>query len=151
MGNEEIAYAGNLTGQFDDDIMQKFFDGEEITEEQLIAAIRKGTVSLKMTPVLCGSSYRNKGVQKLLDAIVDFLPSPLDVPSISGEYNGKEGIVRHPSDSEPLSGLCLLYKSDAADDLLCVDLGGRLLIKKKNSASLTIFTGTLATQDRQPK
>ncbi|OQC15706.1 MAG: Elongation factor G [Firmicutes bacterium ADurb.Bin080] len=97
---------------FDDDIMQKFFDGEEITEEQMIAAIRKGTVSLKMTPVLCGSSYRNKGVQKLLDAIVDFLPSPLDVPSISGEYNGKEGIVRHPSDSEPLSGLAFKIMAD---------------------------------------
>lgn len=97
---------------FDDDIMSKFFEGEEIPEEQMIAAIRKGTVSLKMTPVLCGSSYRNKGVQKLLDSIVDFLPSPLDVPSITGEYNGKEDIIRHPSDSEPLSGLAFKIMAD---------------------------------------
>lgn len=97
---------------FDDDIMSKFFEGEEIPEEQMIAAIRKGTVSLKMTPVLCGSSYRNKGVQKLLDSIVDFLPSPLDVPSITGEYNGKEGVIRHPSDSEPLSGLAFKIMAD---------------------------------------
>lgn len=97
---------------FDDDIMSKFFEGEEIPEEQMIAAIRKGTVSLKMTPVLCGSSYRNKGVQKLIDSIVDFLPSPLDVPSITGEYNGKEDIIRHPSDSEPLSGLAFKIMAD---------------------------------------
>ena len=97
---------------FDDDIMSKFFEGEEIPEEQMIAAIRKGTVSLKMTPVLCGSSYRNKGVQKLIDSIVDFLPSPLDVPSITGEYNGKEGVIRHPSDSEPLSGLAFKIMAD---------------------------------------
>ncbi len=97
---------------FDDDIMEKFFNGEEISCEQLISAIRKATVSLKMTPVLCGSSYKNKGVQKLLDSIVDYLPSPLDVPAIVGEYNNKQGIERHPKDTDPLSGLAFKIMTD---------------------------------------
>ena len=64
--------------------MMKYLEGEEITEEEIIKAIRKATIAVKIVPVLCGSSFKNKGVQPLLDAIVDYMPSPLDIPAIRG-------------------------------------------------------------------
>lgn len=98
---------------FDDTIMEEFLDGKEITAEELKPAIRKATIALKMVPVLCGSSYRNKGVQNLLDAIVEYLPSPLDIPSIEGinPKTDKEEL-RHSSDSEPLSALLFKIMTD---------------------------------------
>ncbi|MDD7246168.1 MAG: elongation factor G [Eubacteriales bacterium] len=98
---------------FDDTIMEEFLDGKEITAEELKPAIRKATINLKMVPVLCGSSYRNKGVQNLLDAIVEYLPSPVDIPSIVGinPKTDKEE-ARHSSDSEPLSALLFKIMTD---------------------------------------
>ena len=98
---------------FDDAIMEKYLEGEEPTAEELRAAIRRGTLEVKFIPVVCGTSYRNKGVQKLLDAIVDYLPSPLDVPPVVGTdpTNGKE-TVRHASDDEPFSALAFKIMTD---------------------------------------
>ena len=92
--------------EHDDHLMHKFIEGHVPTEEEMKAAIRKATVSLKMTPVLCGSSLKNKGVQMLLDGVVDYLPSPKDIPSIKGTHpkTGAE-LERHPSEEAPLAGL----------------------------------------------
>ena len=115
---KEIAEEARTTlieavSDFDDTIMEEFLDGKEITAEELKPAIRKATIALKMVPVLCGSSYRNKGVQNLLDAIVEYLPSPLDIPSIEGvnPKTDKEEL-RHSSDSEPLSALLFKIMTD---------------------------------------
>ncbi len=97
----------------DDALMERFLEGESITAEEIRAALRKGTVSSQFVPVLCGSSYRNKGVQPLLDAVVDFLPSPLDVGAVSGRsVDGEEEILREPSDSAPFSALAFKIMSD---------------------------------------
>lgn len=97
----------------DEEIMIKYLEGEEITVDELKKGIRKATVSVQMVPVLCGSSYRNKGVQKLLDAIVDYAPSPLDVQAIKGVLPGSdEEAVRHSSDDEPFSALAFKIMSD---------------------------------------
>ncbi|HEY8363190.1 MAG TPA: elongation factor G [Tissierellaceae bacterium] len=98
---------------FDEELMMKYLDGEEITEEEIIRAIRKGTVNVKITPVLCGSSYKNKGVQPLLDAIVDYLPSPIDIPPVKGiGVNSEEEEERISSDDEPFSALAFKIVSD---------------------------------------
>ena len=98
---------------FDDTIMEEFLDGKTITAEELKPAIRKATIALKMVPVLCGSSYRNKGVQNLLDAIVEYLPSPLDIPAIEGlNPKTEKEEVRHSTDSEPLSALLFKIMTD---------------------------------------
>jgi elongation factor G len=98
---------------FDDEIMEKYLEGEEISSEAIRAAIRKATVAVKMMPVTCGTSYRNKGVQKLLDAIVDYMPSPLDVPPTPGidPVTGKE-LTRPADDSAPFSALAFKVMTD---------------------------------------
>ena len=100
---------------FDDAILEKVVleESESISEEELVAAIRKGTVQMGMTPVLCGSSYRNKGIQRLLDAIVGYLPSPVDIPAITGKnprVDREE--VRHPGDDQPFSALVFKILTD---------------------------------------
>ena len=98
---------------FDDEIMEKYLEGEEVGAEQLKAAIRKGTLAVKLIPVTCGTSYRNKGVQKLLDAIVDYLPSPLDVPAVEGvDPVSGETRVRKASDEEPFCALAFKIMTD---------------------------------------
>lgn len=97
----------------DEELMEKYFEGEEITEEELVKAIRNGTNNLNFTPVLCGTAFKNKGVQPLLDAVVDYLPSPLDVPPIKGIKPGtEEEIVRNPSDDEPFAALAFKITTD---------------------------------------
>jgi len=97
----------------DDDLMMKYLDGEELTVDEIHRAIRKATIGLKMVPVVCGSSYKNKGVQMLLDAIVEYLPSPLDVPSIKGKKpDSDEEVDRHSSDEEPFSALAFKIMTD---------------------------------------
>ncbi|MEG2453667.1 MAG: elongation factor G, partial [Clostridia bacterium] len=98
---------------FDDSILEKFLDGQDISAEELKPAIRKATISLKIVPVLCGSAYRNKGVQSLLDAIIDYLPSPQDKECITGT-NPKtdEEDVRHPNDEQPFSALLFKVMTD---------------------------------------
>ena len=98
--------------EFDEDLMMAYLEGEEIDKELLKKAIRKGTLAVEITPVSCGSSYKNKGVQLLLDAIIDYLPSPLDVPSIEGvDLDGNE-VQRHSSDDEPFSALAFKIVTD---------------------------------------
>lgn len=98
---------------FDDDIAMKYLEGKYVSAEELRPAIRKATIALKMTPVLCGSSYRNKGVQSLLDAIVAYLPSPVDVPSIEGKNPKTDKTeFRKSSDSEPASVLLFKIMTD---------------------------------------
>ena len=98
---------------FDDDIMELYLEGGEVPAEKIRAAIRRATVAVKMVPVTCGTSYKNKGVQKLLDAIVDYMPSPLDVPAIDGT-NPKTGEeeIRNADDSAPFSALAFKIMTD---------------------------------------
>jgi elongation factor G len=98
----------------DEEMLELYLDGTEPTEEQLIAAIRRATIAGAVTPVLCGSAFKNKGVQPMLDAIVDYLPSPLDVPSIKGHAVGSEEdeIERHADASEPFAALAFKIMSD---------------------------------------
>ncbi len=97
----------------DDDLMEKYFGGEEITVDEIKAVIRKATIANTMVPVCCGTSYRNKGVQKLLDAIVDFMPSPLDVPPIKGvNPDTEEEENRLSSDEEPFAALAFKIATD---------------------------------------
>lgn len=97
----------------DETIMEKFLEGEEISEEEIKAVLRKACIAVKAVPVLCGSSYRNKGVQLLLDAIIDYLPSPLDIPPVKGvdPVSGEE-IERIAGDDEPFSALAFKIMSD---------------------------------------
>jgi len=98
---------------YDEDIMEKFLDGEEIPLDQLKAAIRLATLHVDIIPVVCGSSYKNKGVQLVLDAVVDYMPSPLDVPAIMGiNPNTEKEEERHPSDDEPFSALAFKIMTD---------------------------------------
>ncbi|NLC33023.1 MAG: elongation factor G [Clostridiales bacterium] len=98
----------------DDSLMEKYFSGEEITDAEIKKAIRAATIACDMTPVFCGTSYRNKGVQPLLDGICAYMPSPLDVESIKGTNpdNPDEEIIRHPSDDEPFSALAFKIAAD---------------------------------------
>ena len=98
---------------FDDEIMMLYLEGEEVPQDMIRAAIRKATCAVKMVPVVCGTSYKNKGVQKLLDAIVEYMPSPLDIPAISGT-NPKtdEEETREASDDAPFSALAFKIMTD---------------------------------------
>ena len=97
----------------DDELMEKFFEGHELTIDEIKRAIRKATIAGKMNPVLCGTSYRNKGVQPLLDAVVDYLPSPVDVPPVKGTSKNKgEEIERAASDDEPFAALAFKVMVD---------------------------------------
>ena len=103
----------------DDDVMMKYLEGEELTIDEIKGAIRKGCLSLHMVPVTCGSSYRNKGVQQLLDAVVDYMPSPLDIPAIKGVLPDGTESERHPSDEEPFSALAFKIMTDPFVGKLC--------------------------------
>jgi len=96
----------------DEELMMKYLDGEEISIPELKAAIRKGTCAVELFPVICGSSYKNKGVQPMLDAVVDYLPSPIDVPAIKGITVDGLDIERHSSDEEPFSALAFKIMTD---------------------------------------
>ncbi len=99
--------------EFDEDLMEKYLGGEEITTDELKAAIRKGTVNVEFYPVICGSAFKNKGVQKMLDAVIAYLPSPLDVPAIKGTLPDSDEVVeRHSSDEEPFSALAFKVMTD---------------------------------------
>jgi elongation factor G len=99
--------------ELDEDLMMKYLDGEELTNEELIAGIRKGVIANELVPVLCGSSYKNKGVQPMIDAVVDFMPSPLDIPPVKGnDPESGEEIERKADDNEPLSALAFKIATD---------------------------------------
>ncbi len=114
----------------DDDLMEKYLEGDEPTEQELKAALRRATISVDIIPVLCGSAYRNKGVQKLLDAIIEYMPAPTDIPDIKGiDENGNE-VTRKSSDDEPFSALAFKIMADP--------FVGKL-------AFFRVYSGTLST------
>ena len=129
--------------EMDDEIMEKYLEGEELTIEEVKKCIRKGCIENKMVPVTCGTSYRNKGVQKLLDAIVDYMPSPLDIPAIKG-VNPETGEEedRPASDDEPFSALAFKIATDPFVGKLCyfrvysgtVDAGATVLNATKDGS-----------------
>ena len=113
LANEYREKLLDAVSMFDDEIMEMYLEGQEIPTDKIRAAIRKATVAVEMVPVTCGSSYRNKGVQKLLDAIVDYMPAPTDIPAIVGT-NPKtdQEEDRHASDDEPFSALAFKIMTD---------------------------------------
>ena len=97
----------------DEELMMKYLESEELSEEEIKSGLRKATIANQLNPVVCGTSYKNKGVQKLLDAIVDFMPSPIDIPAIKGTKVGsEEEVERHSSDTEPFSALAFKIMTD---------------------------------------
>ena len=103
----------------DEELMMKYLDGEELSEEEIKKGLREGTINNKIVPVTCGSSYKNRGVQELLDAIVAYMPSPIDIPHIKGvDLDGNE-VERKTSDSEPFSALAFKIATDPFVGKLC--------------------------------
>lgn len=108
-------YHGKLieaVAELDEELMMKYLEGEEITKDKLKAAIRKGTLAVEFYPVVCGTAFKNKGVQPMLDAVLDYLPAPTDVPSIKGVLPDGEEAARHADDSEPFSSLAFKVMTD---------------------------------------
>ena len=102
-----------MVAERDEELMIKYLEGEELTVDEIKKGIRKATIANEIVPVLCGSSYKNKGVQPLLDAIIDYMPSPLDVPAITGtDVETGEEITRESSDEEPFSALAFKVMTD---------------------------------------
>jgi elongation factor G len=111
--NEYRALLVEAVAETDDELMHNYLEGIEPTKEQLMAGIRKATIAQKIFPVICGSAFKNKGVQNMLDAVVDYLPSPLDIPPIKGtDADSGAEIVRKPEDTEPFSGLVFKIMTD---------------------------------------
>ena len=116
-----------VVAEQDDELMMKYLEGDELTEQEIKAAIRKATIETRIIPVMCGSSYKNKGVQPLLDAVVDYLPSPVDIPPVEGTIpDSDEKIVRHSSADEPLSILTFKVMIDpyVGKTGVCADILG---------------------------
>ncbi|EKY5043688.1 elongation factor G [Listeria monocytogenes] len=108
-------YRGKLVeavAEIDEELMMKYLEGEEITKEELKAGIRKGTLNVEFYPVVCGTAFKNKGVQPMLDAVLDYLPAPTDVPAINGVLPDGEEAARHADDSEPFSSLAFKVMTD---------------------------------------
>ncbi len=114
--DEAIEYREKMIEEIsshDDALMEKYLSGEALTEAEIKAAIRTCTIAIKFCPVICGSSFKNKGVQNLLDAVVDYMPSPLDIPAIKGiDVDSGAEIERHASDTEPFSALGFKIMTD---------------------------------------
>ena len=136
LANEYREKLLDAVSMFDDEIMEMALEGQDIPSEKIRKAIRKATIAVEMVPVTCGSSYRNKGVQKLLDAIVDYMPAPTDVPAIEG-VNPKTDAeeVRHSDDSEPFSALAFKVMTDP--------YVGRLTFIRVYSGTLNAGSGVL--------
>lgn len=99
--------------ELDEELMEKYLSGEEVTKEELKAAIRKGTLDVEFYPVVCGTAFKNKGVQLMLDAVIDYLPSPLDVPPMTGVLpDSEEEVLRRPDENEPFSALAFKVMTD---------------------------------------
>ena len=129
----------------DDVVLAKFLNGEEPTEAEIKAAIRKGTIAMKIFPVICGSAFKNKGVQLLLDAVVDYLPSPLDIPPVKGiNPKTEKEAVRNASDSEPFAGIAFKIMTDP--------FVGQLTFVRVYSGTLNsgsyVYNSTKSTRER---
>ena len=116
--------------------MNKYFEGEELTEAEICTALRKGTIAGTIVPVLCGSAFKNKGVQLMLDAVIDYLPSPLEVPPIQGTLLNGDTVERHADDNEPLSALAFKIMADPYGRLTFVRVYSGVL--KKGSYVLNV-------------
>ena len=135
----------DAVAEFDDQVMEKYLNGHALTEEEIRRAIRAGTIAMKVTPVLCGSAFKNKGVQQLLDGVIELLPSPLDIPSVTGvDPNTNEEVERKASDEEPFAALAFKIMSDP--------FAGQLTYFRVYSGSLKTGTPVLnvtrGTKDR---
>jgi elongation factor G len=120
LANEYHEKLMDAVSEEDEEIMMAYLEGEPVSEEQIKAAIRKATIAVRMVPVTCGSSYKNKGVQEMLDAVVDFMPSPLDIPAIKGvNPETEEEDERHPDDNAPFSALAFKIATDPYVGKLC--------------------------------
>jgi elongation factor G len=127
----------------DDDLMNKYFEGEEITEAEIRAALRKGTTAGTIVPLLCGSAFKNKGVQLLLDGVVDYLPAPIDVPPIQGTLPNGNTVERRADDNEPMSALAFKIMADPYGRLTFVRVYSGVL--KKGSY---VFNATKNKKER---
>ena len=113
LANEYREKLMDAVSEEDEEIMMRYLEGEEVTEEMIKRALRKGTIGVRMVPVTCGTSYKNKGVQELLDAIVAYMPSPLDIPAIQGvNPDTGEDDHRESDDNEPFSALAFKIATD---------------------------------------
>ena len=120
LSNEYREKLLEAAAEFDDSVFEKYLNGEQISVDELKSCIRKGTIACQFVPVMCGSSYKNKGVQKLLDAVVDYMPSPCDVPAIKGvNPETDEEVVRKSSDDEPFAALAFKIATDPFVGKLC--------------------------------
>ena len=123
MADKAAEYRNNLiesVAELDEELMMKYFDGEELTVDEIKSVIRKATLTNEIVPICCGTSYRNKGVQPLLDAIVDFMPAPTDIEAIKGiNPDTEEEEVRHSSDDEPFAALAFKIANDPFVGTLC--------------------------------
>ena len=130
----------------DEDLMEKYLSGEELTEEEIHAGIRKATIAVRMIPVTCGSSYKNKGVQKLLDAIVRYLPSPVDIPPITGVSpdDPEKEVIRTADDDAPFSALAFKIMTDPYVGKLCF----LRVYSGKLSAGSYIYNSTKGRKER---
>ena len=129
----------------DDALLEKYFNGEELTVDEIKTCIRKATIANHMVPVVCGTSYRNKGVQLLLDAVVDYMPAPTDVPAIKGiNPNTDEEEERHSSDSEPFSALAFKIATDPFVGKLCFFR----VYSGKVEAGATVYNSTKDNNER---
>jgi elongation factor G len=115
--------------EIDDDLIEKYLSGEDLTEEEIRHALRKGTIEGTIVPVLCGSAFKNKGVQQLLDAVVDYLPSPTEVKAIQGTLPDGSVAVRHASDEEPFSALAFKIMADPYGRLTFIRVYSGVLTK----------------------
>ncbi len=113
----------------DDDLMGKYLEGEDLTEEEIVQALRKGTINNTIVPMICGSSFKNKGVQLLLNAVVDYLPSPIDIPAIKGTLPNGNEVERKASDDEPFAALAFKLMSDKFGDLTFIRVYSGVLNK----------------------
>ena len=112
LAEEKHADLLDAVAEFDDEMMETYLEGGEVTVEMIKRAIRKGCLAAKFFPVMCGTALGNMGIKPLLDAVIDYLPSPLDIPSIKGHNLKGDEEVRHPSDSEPFSALAFKVMTD---------------------------------------
>jgi len=112
LANEWRAKLVESVAEVDEELMMKYLEGEELTNEEIKRGLRVGTINVEIFPVLCGSSYKNKGVQLMLDAVIDYLPSPLDVPAIKGHLDSGEEAERTADDSAPFAALAFKIMSD---------------------------------------
>jgi len=145
LAEKKRAEAIEKIAETDDKLLSKYLEGKEITLNELKTALRNATLSVKLVPVLCGSALKNKGVQLMLDAVIDYLPSPIDVPPVKGinpETNKEE--ERHPDDNEPLSGLAFKVASDPFVGTLTFYRVYSGVIKKGSY----VFNSTKNTQER---